>query len=617
MESSQNTFEYSSLDAAKSEIRLLRLQPASTYDDEVYCELFHASLDDEPVLPYETVSYTWGKSDATRPSYIYLHGQPFNVTPNLKDALQCLRLTDKSRVIWIDAICINQQSLADRASQVALMHLIYRQTSGGLFWLGKVANMPEPAFQFLKSIENNAECSTIPEFTKLVLDKLAQLESAEWPIVVGPISRFLREPPAWGRVWILQEFCLPTEVQIHFGTEGKTLDWWPLAVVWFSCTRLFGQFPAESEETKVLEELQYNCLARSMLSTRILMLSSSRNPLPLKDIIMVLGLLDATEPRDFLYSILGLIEFGSGVFPDYEISQGQALCLSVGKILAESGSVGLLELSGFYSRRPSHKGLRLRVNSLPSWMPDMVTVRKMKTGDGYYSAGTSVTGLPDVAPIVYDPTNPSELGVHGAIVDTVESISPWTNALPLEHESPGEIYPRNFLSCLPEDHSSNYFDGTSKFQAYWRTLMFDENSGENRRLAEEDLDTYERFFANFLGLEKPGQSEREVEDNEELQRNFLEAFGNGELYFSFAATSKGYFAMVPDGTEVGDGLAVFHGGEVPFVLRQLAVDSDKIETPKRKLCELIGPAYVHGLMDGLAMKWLKGGKPEENMLTLV
>lgn len=176
------------------------------------------------------------------------------------------------------------------------------------------------------------------------------------------------------------------------------------------------------------------------------MLGSDRDPLPLKDVVTVLGLLDATDPRDFLYSVLGLIEFGNAVVPNYEISQREAFCLSVGKILAESGSVGLLELSDFYSRRPSHKGLRLKVDGLPSWMPDMVTVRKMKTRDYFYSAGIlSGTGLLDVAPIVYDSTNPSELRVRGTILDTVESISSWTNALLLEHESPE----RDISSQLP------------------------------------------------------------------------------------------------------------------------------------------------------------------------
>ncbi|KAH6705426.1 heterokaryon incompatibility protein-domain-containing protein [Leptodontidium sp. MPI-SDFR-AT-0119] len=438
MESSQNTFEYFTLDASGSEIRLLRLQPASTYDDEIHCELFHISLDDEPLLPYETVSYAWGKLDATRQSYVYLHSQLFNVTPNLEDALRCLRLTDKPRALWVDGLCINQQSLADRASQVAMMHFIYRRTSGGLFRLGKAANMTEPAFQFLKSIEEKAKGTSIPGFAKLVQDKLAQFESAEWAVVVGPISRFLREPPA------------------------------------------------------------------------------DRDPLPLKDVVTVLGLLDATDPRDFLYSVLGLIEFGNAVVPNYEIYQREAFCLSVGKILAESGSVGLLELSGFYSRRPSHKGLRLKVDGLPSWMPDMVTVRKMKTRDYFYSAGIlSGTGLLDVAPIVYDSTNPSEL-----------------------------------------------------------------------RLSIEDF-------------------------------SLMKSFEGGELYFSFATTSKGYMAMVPDGTEVGDVIAVFHQGEVPFVLRQLAVDFDNSEAPSRKHYELIGPVYVHGFMDDLAMEWLKEGKLEENILTLV
>ncbi|PVH75604.1 HET-domain-containing protein, partial [Cadophora sp. DSE1049] len=127
---------YPPLDASKSEIRLLRLHPASLYDGDIYCELFHTSLESDPLLLYETVSYTWGKFDVMKPSHVYLHSQFIKVTSNLEDCLRCLRLVDKDRVIWVDALCIDQQSLSDRSSQVGLMHLIYRRTSGGLFWLG-------------------------------------------------------------------------------------------------------------------------------------------------------------------------------------------------------------------------------------------------------------------------------------------------------------------------------------------------------------------------------------------------------------------------------------------------------------------------------------------------
>ncbi|PVH75603.1 hypothetical protein DL98DRAFT_592998 [Cadophora sp. DSE1049] len=325
-----------------------------------------------------------------------------------------------------------------------------------------------------------------------------------------------------------------------------------------------------------------------MLSSRLLMLSSGGERQQLKEVIMMLGHLDATESRDFLYSILGLIDFGDTVVPNYEISPRDALCFAVGKVLTESGDIGLLELAGSYSRRPVHKGIQRKVDGLPTWMPDLVTVRKMRTGDHYYNAGAvgpSSRQQLGLGPIVYVSERPSEISISGTILDTIESISPWSNALPLQTEAVTEVYPRNFLSCLPPDHNSDYFDGASRLRAYWRTLMFDQNSAEKRRLAREDLEAYESFFTSFLKIEGAGEG--------------------------------GYMAMVPDGTEVGDIVALLYQGEVPFIFKPVPTVSDNNALVMRMLYELIGPAYVHGFMDGLAMEWLAIEKLEGTVFTLI
>jgi hypothetical protein len=55
---------------------------------------------------------------------------------------------------------------------------------------------------------------------------------------------------------------------------------------------------------------------------------------------------------------------------------------------------------------------------------------------------------------------------------------------------------------------------------------------------------------------------------------------------------KGYFGTVPSEAEEGDLVAIFFGLRVPYVLRPLAVDTYK----------LIGPCYVHGIMDGEGLR---------------
>ena len=73
--------------------RILLLQPAAELEDDIICDLLHASLDEVP--PYEALSYVWGES--TSPGTVYLEGQGTPVTPNLESALRYLRRPDSVR----------------------------------------------------------------------------------------------------------------------------------------------------------------------------------------------------------------------------------------------------------------------------------------------------------------------------------------------------------------------------------------------------------------------------------------------------------------------------------------------------------------------------------------
>jgi hypothetical protein len=79
-------------------------------DDAMSCDLHLASLDLSPT--YETLSYVWGDQKITQP--IALEGYEFEVTINLHEALRRLRATAKTRIIWIDALCINQKDDDER-----------------------------------------------------------------------------------------------------------------------------------------------------------------------------------------------------------------------------------------------------------------------------------------------------------------------------------------------------------------------------------------------------------------------------------------------------------------------------------------------------------------------
>lgn len=126
-----NNFVYEPLDLEQSQIRLLNLLPGNERQ-RIECALFTATLE-EKGFTYEALSYTWGSKHTT--DTILLDGKPCLVTSNLNDALRRLRHPDESRILWVDAICINQQNDTERSQQVGLMRRIYSQASKVVIWL--------------------------------------------------------------------------------------------------------------------------------------------------------------------------------------------------------------------------------------------------------------------------------------------------------------------------------------------------------------------------------------------------------------------------------------------------------------------------------------------------
>ena len=110
-------------------IRLLHLEPGT---GNIQFTLRPVSLDDKP--EYEAVSYCWGDVSDTRP--VYCGTISLEITNSLHTALRRLRYEKEIRVLWADAICINQHNVAEKNTQVQLMRRIYSQPSRVLIWLG-------------------------------------------------------------------------------------------------------------------------------------------------------------------------------------------------------------------------------------------------------------------------------------------------------------------------------------------------------------------------------------------------------------------------------------------------------------------------------------------------
>ncbi|KAF2142284.1 uncharacterized protein K452DRAFT_226405, partial [Aplosporella prunicola CBS 121167] len=113
-----------------NEFRLLYLEPGEEID-EICCKIRRWPYGISP--KYEALSYEWGIKEGKQ---ISLDGHQVNINKNLSDALLALRLRYKRRIIWVDALCINQNNHTERNEQVAKMGQIYQDADRVVSWIG-------------------------------------------------------------------------------------------------------------------------------------------------------------------------------------------------------------------------------------------------------------------------------------------------------------------------------------------------------------------------------------------------------------------------------------------------------------------------------------------------
>jgi len=120
------------------EFRLVRFDAPTASDHPIHITLEVFRRDDCP--EYETVSYTWGgeEGDSTpcRPVFVGPYWDLLLQTQNCHDLLLYLRPKQGIRMVWIDALCINQGDPDERSLQVSKMRNIYQECSRVVVFLG-------------------------------------------------------------------------------------------------------------------------------------------------------------------------------------------------------------------------------------------------------------------------------------------------------------------------------------------------------------------------------------------------------------------------------------------------------------------------------------------------
>lgn len=166
---------YTSLDLTQKQIRLLHLTPAASHDARLECSFSLVSFDEE--VDYEALSYTWG--DVTSIMPINLEGKEVLITKNLHSALSHLRYSDRERILWADALCINQADLLERAHQVSLMTSIYSRAALVVASLGDAWEGCKLAIDVFEQLGRDRSLHLVRSLNPSVSVHCMGLESAE------------------------------------------------------------------------------------------------------------------------------------------------------------------------------------------------------------------------------------------------------------------------------------------------------------------------------------------------------------------------------------------------------------------------------------------------------
>lgn len=201
-----NKIVYSSLKLKKGarKIRVLRIDSASSLSTKLRCKLDIISMDDK----YTALSYTWGDIDDRED--ISINGHNFSITRELEVTLRHLRTASVERVVWIDAICINQADKAELTWHMSCMREVYAGAEGTFIWLGEGSPQSDYAIEHFNSEKLNS-CEA--------LLKNYRSNRTAWLSLEALIDRRW-----WSRIWIVQEAIVSRLPLIVCGTRFWKFD---------------------------------------------------------------------------------------------------------------------------------------------------------------------------------------------------------------------------------------------------------------------------------------------------------------------------------------------------------------------------------------------------------
>ncbi|KAI4863988.1 HET domain-containing protein [Hypoxylon rubiginosum] len=632
---SSGLFTYGLL--ANESIRLLRLHnnPTPNYVGT----LEDVKLDEAP--SYYALSHCWGVRHQNVP--IGIGDFTLDVTVDLAAGIQQLKkfvanesgMNTGVKYVWIDRICINQDDIEERESQVQLMGKIYSESIRTLIWLGIDRGTCSGAWPLIDRIYGVLKAE-FPR-TSCLADIPLALYSDQSHVVSGLPSwdsdswvhlKTLLELPWFTRIWVVQEVALSSQDPLILHGEHiyqwDRLGW---AASWLR-RRGYIRLAQIPESIRNIDSMANIRRSHTRWSLDALLTDTSAK-------------FHASDQRDKIYGLLGLAteSLNAGgipepLRPDYKLSVEQVYQKVARYLLQQSRSLSILTRTSGGCNALIRRQYKHNLEHLPTWVPDWsdfaAIPRESSPSLSWIFYGDAlkpaILGYPEhYAASARLPTktvsisNESILRLGAIRVDTViETIS-------LSKGLPRQRFSQELASSigLAWDRVVSFVQERGipvLVEQFIHTTTADQHHLGGRE-PHQILEDGSAFLFNLLSRDKDRRlilTSQSGDHNAMDLLQHLSAGGDPVAYTtlaenycfnrSFIITSGRCMGLGPIDTRPGDVVQIIYGGGVPYIVRQQEQGLGWL---------FIGESYFHGLMSGEMIKAQEQGEAREEILNLL
>lgn len=567
-------YDYTPLDEEAGEITLLKLLPGH-FNAPVRITIRRKVLSAENTPEFEALSYAWGspsdRLDISVEAKLRVLGvkpSRLSITRNLFEALRHLRQEHRSRVLWIDQICVDQRNLEERGNQVLRMPDIYSLAQGVIVWLGPESDDSNLAMTVLNDIgqdvtvdwglwESHVDPSSTFDFDGL------RRSSQQWLSITNLLCRSWFE-----RLWVVQEICLTKK--------------------WVCMVCGFKRIPSTTFGNAIfyLGENGYcnNATQSNILSGTIkLFRLKVEGGFKLEWVLNETRHRKCSDKKDRVYAVLSLLPERKrlGIHPDYTISAPDVFENIVLQQLKYDANLSML---CFCSTKD-------RSRDIPSWVPDWSTDHKIRPFQ-------IVSANLDARAHAYS-VSKGVLAVKGVCVTVVHEIkNDFPRSIPEDRTESAKVFRQLLSTWVGQDHSDS---NLSKLHSLCVTLcagLFSEKyipSNHSWPTYKDEHNYLTRLYE--ISLLESAEPPELCSSSLRVIRT-INMMTRGRLLIT---TADGRLGLAPEGTLSGDLVSVILGCGSPLILRS----NNSLNY------EVVGECYIDGIMAG---ETLLGELPRNWML---